>query len=107
MNRESIGIGLIYGGVFICVFLLAVIALNVTETGADDKPETVQCCGDIIHDLHNRIDALQKEVYHQTQQKVYFSMQNQPLSEQVRELASELEACRNHVLFNEPYEVTQ
>lgn len=107
MNRESIGIGLIYGGVFICVFLLAVITLNVIETEQNDTPETVQCCGDIIHDLHKRIDTLQKEVYKQTQQKLYFSMENQPLSEQIRELESELEACRAHVMFGEPYEAVQ
>ena len=65
------------------------------------------CCGEEISDLHKRIERLQGEVRLQTRLKIDAMQAKQPLEELIQELEQELAACRAHVLFNEPYEVTQ
>ena len=96
------------------IFSMACLGLSLLATpfalswmaGPSDCPPAV-CCGEQIAQLFDRIERLQAEVRHQTQQKINAMQDKQPLQEQVRELEQELAACQAHVAFGEPYEVRQ
>ena len=99
MSKMDWGWGVVVSLAIVYFSIIIVAALKGVNAPPDTPPP---CCGETINDLHDRIDRLQAEVRHQTDQKVKASMGRQHDRERIMELEQELSACTAHVLYGEP-----
>jgi|SRR5690554_5657410 len=91
----------------LCMTCLAVTPIATSWLAAPTDCPPAVCCGEQIGQLFDRVETLQAEARHQTQQKINAMQAKQPLEERIREIEQELAACQAHVAFGEPYEVRQ